>query len=123
METAGLVTAAAAGVAIAMVGILYLLNPRMMAATFGLPTLPQEGATAWLRLKGVRDLATGLVAGTLLLTAPPTVTGWVLLAFTLIPLGDAAIILSARGDARAAWGIHGTTAAVMLVGVALLLST
>lgn len=123
METAGLVTAAAAGVAIAMVGILYLLNPRVMAATFGLPTLPQEGATAWLRLKGVRDLATGLVAGTLLLTAPPTVTGWVLLAFTLIPLGDAAIILSARGNARAAWGIHGTTAAVMLVGVALLLST
>lgn len=122
METAGLVVAALAGVAITAIGVLYLVRPRMIAATFGLPSLPQEEATPWLRLKGIRDLATGVVAGTLLLTAPPIVIGWILLAFTLVPIGDAATVLTARGNARAAWGIHGTTAAVMLVGVILLLA-
>jgi hypothetical protein len=121
METIGLATAALAGLAITVVGILYLARPRAMAATFGLSVLPQAEATPWLRLKGIRDLTTGIVAGTLLLTAPPSVVGWVLLAFTVIPVGDAATVLAARGNAGAAWGIHGTTAAVMLVGVVLLL--
>jgi len=35
----------------------------MIAATFGLPSLPTVDATPWLRLKGVRDLTTGAVAG------------------------------------------------------------
>ena len=121
MELAGLVLAALAGLAITTVGILYLVKPRMMAATFGLPVVPHEEATPWLRLKGIRDLVTGVVAGTLLLAAPPTVVGWVLLAFTLVPVGDAATVLASRGSAGTAWGIHGTTALVMLIGVALLL--
>ncbi len=62
-----------------------------------------------------------MVAAAILLTAPPIVIGWVLLAFTLIPLGDALTVLLSHGNAKAAWGIHGTTAAVMLVGVVLLL--
>lgn len=123
METAGLWITALVGLTIALVGVLYLTRPRMMAATFGLPVLPQEDATPWLRLKGLRDLAAGVVAAALLLTAPPTAVGWVLLAFTLIPVGDGATILAARGSRGAAWGIHGTTAAVMLVGVALLLAS
>lgn len=123
MQTAGLVTAGLAGAAIAAVGILYLVRPRMMAATFGLPVLPQPEATPWLRLKGLRDLTAGVVAATLLLTAPPTVVGWALLAYTLIPVGDAVTVLAARGDAKAAWGIHGTTAVVMLLGVFLLLAS
>lgn len=121
MELAGLVLAAFAGLAITVVGIVYLVRPRMMAATFGLPVIPHEEATPWLRLKGIRDLATGVVAGTLILAASPTVVGWALLAFTLVPVGDAATVLASRGSAGAAWGIHGTTAAFMLVGVALLL--
>ena|SRR5690625_1446966 len=121
MELAGLMLAALAGLAITAVGILYLVMPRMMAATFGLPVVPHEEATPWLRLKGIRDLATGVVAGTLILAASPTVVGWALLAFTLVPVGDAATVVASRGSAGAAWGIHGTTAAFMLVGVVLLL--
>lgn len=123
METAGLVIAALAGLAIAVIGVLYLVRPRTMATAFGLPTLPHEDATPWLRLKGIRDLTTGVVAGVLLLLAPPTVIGWILLAFAIIPVGDAATVLAARGDATAAWGIHGTTAAVMIIGAIFLLST
>ncbi|WP_101652510.1 DUF4267 domain-containing protein [Brevibacterium ihuae] len=121
METAGLGIAALSGAAIAAIGILYLVRPRIVAAAFGLPALPHEEATPWLRLKGIRDLTAGIAAGVLLLTAPPAVIGWVLLAFTIIPVGDAATVLSAHGKAGAAWGIHGATAALMLVGVILLL--
>lgn len=121
MQAAGLGISALAGAAIAALGIFYLVRPRMVAASFGLPVLPHDEATPWLRLKGVRDLTAGIAAGVLLLTAPPDVIGWVLLAFTLIPLGDAATVLGANGKAWAAWGIHGTTAALMLVGVILLI--
>lgn len=69
METTGIVIAALAGLSIAVIGILYIARPRATAEAFGLPVLPQEAATPWLRLKGVRDLATGLVAGTPLLKA------------------------------------------------------
>lgn len=121
MQAAGLGITALAGAAIAAVGILYLVRPRMVAASFGLPVLPHAEATPWLRLKGVRDLTAGIAAGVLLVTAPPDVIGWALLAFTIIPLGDAATVLSAHGKASAAWGIHGTTAAIMLLGVILLI--
>ncbi|MGL3150604.1 DUF4267 domain-containing protein [Microbacterium sp. A82] len=122
METLGLVIAALAGLAIAAIGVLYLMRPRMMATVFGLPALPHEGATPWLRIKGIRDLTTGVVVGVLILLAPSTVIGWTLLAFAIIPVGDAVTILAARGDVKAAWRIHGTTAAVMIVGAILLLS-
>lgn len=121
METAGSVIAALAGAAIAAIGILYLVRPRTIAAAFGLPDLPHEKATPWLRLKGIRDLTAGVAAGVLLVAAPTAVVGWVLLTFTLIPVGDMAVVLSAHGEARIAWGVHGSTAALMLVGVALLL--
>lgn len=121
MEATGLVITLLSGLAIAVIGVLYLVRPRAVAAGFGLPVLPSPDATAWLRLKGVRDLTAGIVAGVLLLTAPPVVTGWVLLAFVLIPLGDALTVLGSRGKTWAAWGIHGATAAIMLVGALLLL--
>src|SRR5699024_9615604 len=122
MGTIGLVIAALAGLMLAVIGILFLARPRAIATTFGLPILPLEEATPWLRLKGIRDLAAGVVAvGLLLLTLPPVI-GWILLAYAIIPVGDAAIVLAARGDAKAAWGIHGATAAIMFVGAILLLS-
>src|SRR5699024_607870 len=83
MGTIGLVIAALAGVMIAVIGVLFLARPRTIAMTFGLPALPPEEATPWLRLKGIRDLTTGIVAGTLLLLAPPTVVGWILLAYAI----------------------------------------
>lgn len=120
MTTIGLVLTALVGIAITVIGVLYLVRPRMAAAGFGLPVVPTGGALAWLRLKGVRDLASGAATAVLLVTAPPHVIGWMLLAFTLIPLGDAVIVLSAKGSAARAWGIHATTAALMVAGGTLL---
>lgn len=121
METIGLWIALLSGVAITVIGLLYLIRPRMIAATFGLTSLPATDATPWLRLKGVRDLATGMVAGVLLLTAPAHVIGWALLAFVVIPIGDATTVIASQGKVSAAWGIHGSTALVMIVGSFLLL--
>jgi hypothetical protein len=44
-----------------------------------------------------------------------------MLAATIIPLGDATIVLRNGGSKSVAWGVHGGTAAVMLVTTALLL--
>lgn len=122
MERAGLVIAALAAVGILTIGMLYLVAPRTVANNFGLPSVPPEHDTSWLRLKGVRDVTTGLIAGVLLLVATPDVVGWVLLTATLIPLGDAATVLASRGNKMIAWSVHGTTAAVMLIGAGLLLA-
>ncbi|HLS24684.1 MAG TPA: DUF4267 domain-containing protein [Beutenbergiaceae bacterium] len=122
MEITGLVLAGLAGLAIAVIGVLYLVRPRLIAASFGLPVPTEPEATPWLRLKGARDLTTGIAAGVLLWAATPSVVGWAVLAFTVIPIADAAIILGARhGNSRAAWGVHGSTAALMVVAALMLL--
>ena len=122
MTIAGTIIATIAGIGIFAVGVLYLTKPRMMADNFGLPHIPHESATPWLTLKGLRDLATGVVAGVLIVSAPSPVLGWAVLAFAIIPIGDAISILVARGSRAAALGIHGATAAAMVVGAVLLLA-
>lgn len=123
MIITGLLITALAGAAILAIGALYLLRPRAMSASFGLPDHPPPAATPWLRVKGIRDLVTGLVAAALLITAPPTVIGWSVCAFSVIPLGDGATVLAYGGNPRIAWGVHFATAALMLVGVVLLISS
>lgn len=120
MYVAGMTITALAGLGILTIGILYLTIPRTMAGSFGLPSVPDANATPWLRLKGIRDLATGIVAIILLLTAPTNVLAWTVAAFAIIPAGDAVTILRAGGSRRAAIGIHGVTAALMFAGAAAL---
>ncbi|TCP49250.1 uncharacterized protein DUF4267 [Tamaricihabitans halophyticus] len=122
MTTVGLLIVGVAGAGIFAIGLGYLIAPRSFAASFGLPVLPAREATPWLRLKGVRDLASGVVAGVLLGIAPVEVIGAVVLAFAIIPGGDALMILRAGGPRWAALGIHGATAVVMTFGAALLLA-
>lgn len=122
MQLAGVLIAALAGLGIAVIGVLYLVRPRATARSFGLPAVPEAAAVGWLRVKGVRDLASGLLTGMLLLIAPTPVLGWALLVFVLVPAGDAALVLQAGGPRSAGLGVHGTTAAVMLLGAVLLLA-
>jgi hypothetical protein len=108
--------ALAVAIAIIAIGILYLSNPRAATRSFGLP-LPEEGANIawWLRLKGVRDIVSGLVVLALMVWAGPRVVGIVLLIEAMIPLGDMSLILASRGSAKRAFGIHGVTAALMIL--------
>ena len=113
--------AALTGLFIIYVGLEYLLVPQVAAAGFGAPTWPQRDGTAFLAVKGVRDIATGLVVFALLLSGHRRALGWAMLAFAFIPAGDMVIVLSQGGPPATALGIHGLTAIVVLVGAGLLL--
>jgi hypothetical protein len=107
---------------IIFIGARFILAPRVAAAGYGvLPDLDQPSAGAYLSVKGVRDIATGLFVIILMVAGATHLLGWMILAATIIPLADATIVLSNGGSKSIAWGVHGVTAAVMLITSALLL--
>ncbi|MFJ7590488.1 DUF4267 domain-containing protein [Streptomyces sp. NPDC097617] len=103
------------------VGLSYLLAPQATAADFGLPTWPRQEGSAFLAVKGVRDVGTGLVILALLVTGQRRALGWAMAAITFVPAGDMAVVLADGGSAGTAYGVHGATAlAVALTAVLLL---
>lgn len=117
-HTIGLALTWIAAAAIIWIGICYLTRSESMARNFGLRTLPEESARAWWQLKGVRDLTSGLFAITGALFLPEQL--WILLLVSAVtPLGDALVVLGNRGRVGAALGIHGATAALLVVAAVL----
>lgn len=98
---------------IIVIGLAYLLDPVGSAATFGVPTWPHD--PAFPAVKGVRDIASGLVVLAVLFTAGRRVLGWVFLAAATIPIGDMLIVLTSGGSPATAFGVHGATALVMIL--------
>ena len=120
--TIGYVLAGLLAAAIIFIGARFVVAPRVAAAGYGvLPDLNQPGARAYLSVKGVRDIATGLYVIILMVAGANHLVGWVMFAATIIPLADAAIVLRNGGSKSIAWGVHGGTAVVMLITTALLL--
>ncbi|TDC62651.1 DUF4267 domain-containing protein [Actinomadura sp. GC306] len=117
----GTALAALTGAGITYVGLSYLIDPVGSAATFGLPAWPEGEEAAWLQLKGVRDLGTGIAAFALLAKGKRAALGWLMLAFAVIPAGDMLTVLAHHGSKAAAFGIHGATSAAVLTGALLLL--
>ena len=116
--------ALAALIAVAVIGMgsTYLVSPDKVTGSFGLKLpSPDPNTRAWLRLKGIRDIGSGLVVLTMLLLANKHSVGLVLLAFAIIPFGDMVIVLASGGKKSAAYAIHGLTFAVMLAAGLLLL--
>src|ERR1700760_3580683 len=102
--------------AIMAIGSQYLLRPTIMMRSFGLP-LPESSAAiaSWLRLKGVRDVVSGLVVIAMMAWGAPRELGLALLVDALIPTGDMLVILAGKGSTRTAFGVHGLTALIMLL--------
>lgn len=98
------------------VGFRYLTNPTTMAPSFGLP-LPEAGVntTWWLRLKGVRDITSGVLVLAFMAADGHRALGLVLLVSALSPLGDMSTVLAAKGRTATALGVHGVTAAVLVL--------
>ena len=116
-----LVLAALIAVAVIVIGCFYLVSPQRISEAFGLkPPASDADTSAWLRLKGIRDAAAGLLVLVLMLTASRHTVGIVLLVDAIIPLGDMSIILGSGGSKATAFRVHGLTCAAMLI-VALLL--
>ncbi|MFE0463689.1 DUF4267 domain-containing protein [Kitasatospora sp. NPDC058965] len=97
------------------IGVSYVLTPGTTAPGFGLPSWPSGDGDGFLILKGIRDIVSGLVLGVLLVTGQRRAMGWVLLVEALTPLGDMTNVLAHHGSAAVAFGVHGLTAAVIVV--------
>src|SRR5262244_3071160 len=111
-----LILAALIAVGIIVIGCFYLVSPERISETFGLkPPAPDADTRAWLRPKGIRDVASGLVVLTMMLAADSRLVGIALLVEAIIPLGDMSIVLGSGGSRLRAFSVHGVTCAVMLV--------
>ena len=112
-------TALLIALAIIAIGTSYIASPTTATRSFGLP-LPEDGPNIawWLRLKGVRDIVAGLVVLAFMLWGGQREIGIVLMIEAMIPVGDMLLILAAKGSSKSAFGIHGLTAAVMVLAAA-----
>ena len=123
ITTVAMVAAGLLGAALVWLGANAFVAPRA-AAGFGIPApVDDPDFLRWLQPKGVREIVPGIFVFVVMVVASPTVLGWYLLTFALIPAGDALIVLRSGGAKRIAYGVHLATAAVMVaVGAVLLLA-
>lgn len=122
IATIGYVLAGLIAAAIIFLGARFLVAPRVAAAGYGvLADADQPATRAYLSVKGIRDIASGLLVIVVMIAGTTHLLGWIVLAATIIPLGDATIVLRSGGAKSIAYGVHGATAVVMVVTTALLL--
>jgi hypothetical protein len=113
--------AAFVAVGIIVIGCFYLVSPERISGSFGLkPPASDAGTRAWLRPKGIRDVAAGSLVLTMMLASDSRTVGISLLVFAIIPFGDMSIILGSGGSKSTALSVHGVTCAVMLAAGLLL---
>jgi hypothetical protein len=117
----GYALAALVAAGIIAIGARFILAPKRGAAGFGVPE-EQAGDHAYLTVKGIRDIASGVFISILLANQAPHVLGWFMLAAAFIPLGDMIVVLTHHGQKSTAFGIHGATAVVIVISAVLLLS-
>lgn len=115
-----LVLSAAMCVAIIVVGVRFLVVPEAGATDYGLAVTARGEAGPYLAIKGLRDLSFGVIGLTLLAVRQFEAVGWVMIAVSVVPFGDAVIVLAYEGAPALAYGMHGGTGAALLLVGALL---
>jgi hypothetical protein len=121
LTTVAYVLAAALCLMVLFIGVRFLTQPIPAAAGYGVPARP-DGDRAYLTIKGVRDFTFGVVGLTLLAFSTSGATALFMATVSLAPFGDTLVVLRNGGTKAAAFGIHFTTAVVVLVSAALLLA-
>ena len=106
---------------IILIGGRFLLAPSAAAAGYGVPAGTEPHSRAYLSAKGIRDIASGLFAANPIAYGSAHPLGWFMLAATVIPITDATIVLQQGGSRAVVFGVHGSTAAAMLIISGLLL--
>ena len=90
-----LILAALIAVGIIVIGCFYLASPERVLGSFGLkPPASDADTRAWLRLKGIRDLASGLVVLAMMLTADWRLVGIALLVLAMVFEADINALLA-----------------------------
>ena len=109
-------TALLVALAIIAIGSQYVASPLAATRSFGLP-LPENGTNIawWLRLKGGRDIVSGLAVLAFVKWSAPSAVGLILLVEAIIPVADMLLILAAKGSTKSAFGMHGVTAVIMVL--------
>jgi hypothetical protein len=121
-STLPLTLAVLVSVGIIVIGCFYIASPERILGGFGLkPPAADADTRAWLRLKGIRDIASGLTVLTLMPTTDGRTVGIVLLVLAIIPFGDMSNVLGSGGRKVTAFSVHGVTCAVMLFAGLLLI--
>ncbi|MET8849079.1 DUF4267 domain-containing protein [Amycolatopsis sp. NPDC004625] len=120
MVVTGYVLAAIVALGIIFIGLNYVFAPNKIAAGFGFDEVPEHAET-FLNVKGGRDIGAGLIPLALMIYGDAHALGWVMLTAALWPVFDMLLILRHRGKKAIAFGVHGVTAAVMVVAALLLL--
>jgi len=114
-STLPLAIATLVSVGIIVIGCFYVAAPERIVGGFGLePPAPDADTRAWLRLKGIRDIAAGLAVLILMATTDHRTVGIILLVFAIIPFGDMSNVLLSGGRKVTAFSVHGVTCAVMI---------
>ncbi len=119
--TIGYILSAVISVGTIFIGLRFFLTPYPAAADFGVAVVPDAQWNAFLSVKAVRDIASGLFIAILMLARSTHFLGWFMIVATIIPVTDAATVLSHGGTKATAYGIHGLTAIVMVLISAFLL--
>jgi hypothetical protein len=102
--------------AIIFLGARFWLAPAAAEAGFGIAESPppSSGFTAWLSVKGTRDIVSGLFVLLLMANGSPRLLGEFLLLASLIAFGDMATVLRSGGSRGLAYGMHGLTGLVIV---------
>lgn len=105
-----------------LMGARYLIDPQPAAAGFGIPgnVAAASHGPAWLAVKAARDIAIGIAIAVLVIDGAHQQLGYLLLAACVIPVADGMIVLRSGGPKAIAYGVHWTTAAVILIAAGLL---
>jgi hypothetical protein len=102
-------------VGIMFIGIRFLLNPTVAASGFGIP-FSNANDVAFGRIKGIRDIFSGLALLPLLFFKMRGAAAWVFTAAIIIPATDCLIILTTNGPSDIQHMlIHGLTAIYMII--------
>jgi hypothetical protein len=119
--TIGFVLAGIIAAGIVVIGARFFYSPYAAASGYGVSVMPRPGWDAYLSVKGVRDIASGIFALILIANKSALLLALFMFAAMIIPITDMAIVLRHRGPRAIAYGVHGTAALLMLVDGALLL--
>jgi hypothetical protein len=121
MTSVGFYLSGVIAVGIIFIGGRFLWAPSLAAAGYGVPAGTEPRSRAYLSAKGIRDVASGLFIAVLMAFGSAHALGWFMLVATIIPIADGAIVLHQGGSRAVAFGVHGGTAAAILIISGLLL--
>ncbi|OCX50503.1 hypothetical protein BEL04_22250 [Mucilaginibacter sp. PPCGB 2223] len=106
---------------IIFLGARFMLDPQAGAEGFGITLASNKATLAYGWIKGIRDIFSGIVVLTFLISQNPRATAIAFGAAIIIPVSDCLTVLAVNGTADITHLlIHGITAVYMMITTFLL---